>query len=504
MRIMFNDLFPDPIIPIYFVYGLGFFTLGLAVALESRRSASDLPFARAMFPLAAFGLLHGAHEWWEMFIRDAALHGAPPPPVGVEVARVGLLAVSFAALIAFGVKMLLRADRPVRSEYYIAGAMLIFWLGTVIVLGQLFRPGGAMRLTIESWLHMADTLSRYLLAIPGAIISGYALWRQAARLPRERQRFINDLRLASITFYVYGAVGQIFVTETHLFPSTVINADLFLRVTGAPIQLFRGVIAGILAVTLIRAMQLFEMERRRELFAAQQRARDELAKREALRREMLRHTVAAQEEERRRIARELHDEIGQVLTALSLGLSGLQQSVASNAVDPAHVVGKVEDLRLMTMDSVTALRRLVADLRPSQLDHLGLVAAVRSLIQDYRARFGLKVDFEVIGPRRRLPPEAELAVFRIAQESLTNVARHAGVLEARVRLRFAPEGVELAISDQGVGFTYPDGDHANGAHWGILGMTERAAQCGGTVTIETAEQQGTRVTAWLPVAQEPR
>ncbi|GAB4453162.1 MAG: hypothetical protein Kow00120_23120 [Anaerolineae bacterium] len=496
---MLSETFRDAIIPIYFVYGLGFFSLGLAVALESRRSAPDLPFARAMIPLAIFGLIQGVHVWLEMFVRDAELHGSAAPPPWFELLRLALLAASFAALIAFGVKMLRPSGWPTHTEWYIAGVMVLFWLGSVMVLGQLLRPGDAMRTTLESWFRMTDTLSRYVLAIPGALISGYALWRQAGRLVQERRRFTRDLRVASITFFVYGLVGQLFVNETRLFPSNIINADVFMQLTGAPIQLFRGALAVVLAVTLIRAMQLFELDRRRALAAAEQRAHDELAKREALRREMLRHTVAAQEEERRRIARELHDEIGQILTGLSLGLAGLQQSAGADA---NGLTEQISELRQLTQDSVTELRQLVTDLRPSQLDHLGLVAAVRALVQESRQRFGLKVDFEVTGPRRRLPPEVELAVFRIAQESLTNVARHAGAPEARVRLAYEADGVRIAVSDKGVGFTYQEHEFANGQHWGLLGITERAAQWGGTVTIDTAPGAGTRVEAWLPVKPE--
>ena len=100
---------------IFFFYGLAFFILGLAVALEARRSASNLPFAQAMFPLAGFGLLHGGHEWLEMFIREALLHSLASLPLWLEAVRVGLLALSFASLIAFGIKILhpgKRINRP--------------------------------------------------------------------------------------------------------------------------------------------------------------------------------------------------------------------------------------------------------------------------------------------------------------------------------------------------------------------------------------------------------
>ncbi len=496
---MFSDLFPAPLVPIYFVYGLAFFTLGLAVTLESGRTAIiGLPFARAMVPLGMFGLLHGLHEWLEMFIRDAALHGLTSTPLGIEAARVILLALSFGALLAFGIKMLQPPEQPVRLAFYAAGGVLLFWVSALLVLGETVRAGDPMRLTLESWLLMGDTLSRYMLAIPGALLSGYGLWQQARRLGPERHRFALDLQIAAVAFVLYGAIGQVFVSQTYLFPSNIVNAALFERLTGAPIQLFRALMAGVFALTMIHALHLFELERQQELAAAQRRARDELAKREALRREMLLHTVAAQEEERRRIARELHDEIGQTLTALSLGMGGLANAAAGES---SHLPERIEDLRRLAADGVAQLHHLVTDLRPSQLDHLGLAAALRSLVEEYQARFGLAVDFKIDGHRRRLPPEVELAVFRIAQEALTNVVRHAGVTTAQVQLNFAPDGVELCVCDQGVGFLLEATPGAN-RHWGLLGMTERATQLGGSVTIDTAPGQGTRVTARLPEEDE--
>jgi signal transduction histidine kinase len=495
---MFSDLFPAPLVPIYFVYGLAFFTLGLAVTLESGRTAIiGLPFARAMVPLGMFGLLHGLHEWLEMFIRDAELHGLTSAPLGIEAVRVILLALSFGALLAFGIKMLQPPEWPVRLAFYAAGGVLLFWASALLVLGETVRAGDAMRLTLESWLLMGDTLSRYMLAIPGALLSGYGLWQQARCVGPERRRFATDLRIAAAAFVLYGAIGQFFVSQTYLFPSNIINAALFERLTGAPIQLFRALMAGVFALTMIHALHMLELERQQELAAAQQRARDELAKREALRREMLVHTVAAQEEERRRIARELHDEIGQTLTALSLGVGGL----ANVAGDAARLSERIEDLRRLAADGVAQLHHLVTDLRPSQLDHLGLAAALRSLVEEYQARFGLAVDFKIDGHRRRLPPEVELAVFRIAQEALTNVVRHAGVTAAEVRLDFAPDGVELCICDHGVGFLL-DATSGRNHHWGLLGMTERATQLGGSVTIDTAPGRGTRVIARLPEKDE--
>ncbi len=490
----------DSLVIIYFFYGLAFFTLGLAVALEVQRSDSALPFAQAMLPLAIFGLIHGGHEWLEFFIREAMAHTLEVVPLWLDGLRVVLLAVSFTALVAFGAKLLYPAERAFKSDLYIAAGFFAFWLASVLVMVVIFHPGNPTRVSVRSWLQMADTWSRYSLAIPGSLICAHALWRQARRLHGMQQRFARHLYTAALAFVVYGVIGQLFVSETYLFPSNLVNAALFQQTFGVPIQLLRAVLAAVLALTLIPALAMFEQERRQALADAEQRARDELARREAMRHQMLNHAVAAQEEERQRIARELHDEIGQTLTALTLGLENLLQAANGDET----VAQGINDLRQMTSGAVSELHHLVSDLRPSQLDHLGLAAALRSLAKSYYQRFGLQVVFSLVGQRRRLEPAIELAVFRIAQEALTNVVRHAQVDRAEVRLSFEPAAVALCICDKGAGFALPDDLPLETllneqGQWGLLGMTERAMQLGGTLTFESAPGQGTTISAWLPL-----
>ncbi len=489
---------PGSLVLIYFFYGLAFFSLGLAVLLEAQRSVTELPFAQAMLPLATFGLLHGGHEWLEMFVKEAGLHGYAMP-YWVDGVRVLLLAISFCALIAFGIRLLYPMRRKHMLDMEIGIGMLVFWLIGVLAMALITQPGNAMHLTVRSWLDMADTWSRYSLAVPGSLFSSYALWQQARVLRRARRRFAYNLYVAAVAFLFYGLVGQVFVTETYLFPSNLLNAALFEQVIGVPVQLFRALTAIALALTLIPALNMFELERRQALAAAERIAREELARRETLQRQMLRHTVAAQEDERRRIARELHDEIGQTLTALSLGLERL---LLITQREPEHLPEAIDDLRQLSNGAVSELHHLVTELRPSQLDHLGLAAAMRSLAADYRRRFGLKVQLHFEGERRRLPGEIELAIFRIAQEALTNVVRHAEVDSADVRLEFAPEAVSLCICDRGIGFSPPEIRYSECEHWGLMGMTERATQLNGTLTIEAAPGQGTRVTARLPLQEQ--
>src|SRR5205814_190726 len=186
--------------------------------------------------------------------------------------------------------------------------------------------------------------------------------------------------------------------------------------------------------------------------------------------------------ERRRVARELHDEAGQALTAviigLERGLASMPEVYASDLpIQPRQLISNLRDLAAQTLDEV---RKLALELRPSVLDDLGLVAALRQYVRSTEERSGLAAQLTLIGwdeTDRRLPPEVETALFRIAQEALTNAIRHARASSAQVRLRRSANSVALDIRDDGVGLTAVPSPEA-GEHLGMFGMRERARLLG--------------------------
>ncbi len=487
-----------------FLHGLALFCLGLSVALETRRAPAELPFARPTFLLGFFGILIAAHVWMRMIMDQAGL-----PPLDrstarwLEVSRLILQASGYNALLAFGLQLgFLDRLRGV-GQVRFSTVLFVGWIAVTVAVGLLFHQS-LLLATFDKNLIRLDHWIRYSLAVPGGLISGYALGRQARRLPAQQAPYARYLRLAAVLIVLYGAVGQIFVPRSPLFPATLLNDVLFQEVFNVPLEAVQTILALSLAIGLIAALKMFEIERQTALETAQRRARESTQRQEAMRREMLRHTVDAQEEERRRIARELHDETGQLLTALSLGLENLLR------VDPDQVPAAVDDLRRLTDSATDELHRLVADLRPSQLDHLGLAAALRALAQQTRKCSGVRIELSFSGQRRRLPPEFELAIFRIVQEAVTNVVRHAQVKTAQVWIEYTDEGVLASISDDGVGyapagFQYNHGQEpqSGSAHWGLLGIKERVALLGGVLTIESVPGQGAHVMAWLPFALAP-
>ncbi len=242
-------------------------------------------------------------------------------------------------------------------------------------------------------------------------------------------------------------------------------------------------------------------DRQRQLEAAQQarieaqnQVQKELIKRERLRMELLRHTVQAQEEERARIARELHDETAQTLTAASLNFATLKNKL-EGLPEVSDVVNRLQNLcKQMNHD----LYRLVHDLRPAQLDDLGLVPALRYLVDEGQSNTNIEVGLTVTGQQQRLEPFVETVIFRIVQEALTNVARHAETNKANVELCFEKEEVVLRVLDNGKGFD-PVKMETHQKGWGLVGMAERAESINGRFIIESSPGKGTKIEAIIPL-----
>jgi len=224
----------------------------------------------------------------------------------------------------------------------------------------------------------------------------------------------------------------------------------------------------------------------------------EVQEKEKLRGQLLDRAVSAQEEERKRIARELHDETGQMLTALAVGLGGVEQTIAQ---DPERAQYQIAQLKNMTMTAIDSLRQFVYDLRPSVLDDMGLVSALRWFVDQYAERTKLNIDFDVMGVKRRLPSQVETVLFRIAQESLNNIGRHAHATQVSVQLEFTEAMVILTVQDNGTGFIVDQllGVNPERRAWGLLGMQERAGLVGGKFKIESEPGRGTKLMVQVPV-----
>jgi signal transduction histidine kinase len=232
--------------------------------------------------------------------------------------------------------------------------------------------------------------------------------------------------------------------------------------------------------------------------AAEENARlyAELQHKEQVRGELLHRVISAQEEERKRISRELHDDTCQILTGLSYALDN-----ASEATDSPEVQPLLEKMHGLTDAALDEVHRIIFDLRPTMLDHLGFIPALRWYAQTRLDPLGIRYNIREIGDARRLPPAIETVLFRVLQEAINNIARHSAATHASFVFQFADDCVEARLADDGNGFDVasvagaPDGKRG----LGLMGMEERMSTVGGLFRLRSAPGAGTVIRLHVPL-----
>ncbi|MGH8746913.1 MAG: sensor histidine kinase [Burkholderiales bacterium] len=306
-----------------------------------------------------------------------------------------------------------------------------------------------------------------------AVIYGLPLMLAGAARSR-RLLWVLTAALIIVTFVAYGL---------EISPSVLVLRDPFLinRLLAAVSLLFMATLLD-LWLSSVRTS-----EARARLIKTQN---DEL---EAAK--LSRKLVEVQESERRALANQLHDLVGQKLTALSINLRIMQTSRVSPAPTLApQDNARLEDSQTLVEETIESIRNVMADLSPAVLGDFGLTPALRWYAEQFAKRTGLGVAVTEQGPARRLPARAEEAFFRIAQEALANAAKHARARAVTMTLAATPRDIRLSIADDGRGFDpavphRPAGDHG----WGLMIMRERAASVGAQFNVESAPGHGTKI-----------
>ena len=250
------------------------------------------------------------------------------------------------------------------------------------------------------------------------------------------------------------------------------------------------------AVGAIESAELVASERGRAEAIARQVAAEE---RERARRELLAAVIDAQEAERGRVSRDLHDDIGQALTSVLLGLRLMNVSADAPDFDLDEGSRQVDEMRELVADALRRTRQLAFELRPTVLDDLGLAPALQRLVEDVTARTQLSVDAAVDGIPEHggIPPEVATVVYRVVQEALTNVVRHAAASGASVAVTISSNRLRAVVEDDGAGF---DTARPTDGHLGLEGMRERAELVGGALQVISTVGAGTTIVLQVPLA----
>lgn len=448
---------------IFFVYGLSFFVLGLAVALQTRH-ASRLELARSLNWLAAFGITHGLHEWGEYFIPIQSAYLSPAVVHGLEMLRLMLLALSFACLFQFGVRLLQSIGLASRLSVVPAG-LLATWVFVA------FFPLPALIHDSQTWQNIADSLARYFIGFPGGLLSAYALRRHAHERirPLNVPDIVRNLRVAGLALFFYALFAGLLPPATPYFPGNLLNAASFEAVLIFPVQLIRSLIGITLAVSTIRGLEVFDVETARTIEAMEQQ-----------------QILAA---ERNRLARDLHD--GAIQKVYTAGL--IVESARNLVPDTDPAAGRLDRSVGVLNDAIRDLRNNIEALQSTPSDE-PLAERLRRLAEAPGLQSFVSVDIDIRLPSSVRPnPIATDHILAIVSEALANIVRHAHAQHVTLRALEGGSTLEIEIDDDGRGF-----DEKSPRGFGLRNMRDRARLVEGELTIEGNPGKGTHVHLSVP------
>ncbi|GMR10682.1 MAG: histidine kinase [Anaerolineae bacterium] len=447
---------------VFFTYGQVFFVLGLAIALQSRRH-SRLELARILGWLAAFGISHGLHEWGQLFIPIQSSYMPEAVISFLRVIEIILLALSFTFLFQFGAEAL--RDRWPR----LTAAPILIMLGWSLVF---VMPGLVLNPTLEGWHQQSSIWARYVIGFPAAVVAAAGLRYQAQRRikPLAPGSIYTTLQIAGIGLVAYALLSGLIVDPGDFFPANWLNTERFLAWIGIPVEVFRSLVGLILAITIIRGLEVFQVEVDRSIEKIE--AERNLSS------------------ERDRIGRELHD--GSIQSVYTAGL--LVESARRRLPAEDEAGHKLDRAMTVLNEAIASLRSYIGQLRPGPLD-ISLVEGLRQQASDPGLTTLMSVDLELDLPAEEsVSPLRTAHMLAIVSEALSNAARHANA--RRVVLRADREGKQftLLVEDDGQGFS-PDNVEAG---YGLRNMRDRARLLGGELVIDSEPGRGTRVTLTAP------
>jgi signal transduction histidine kinase len=448
---------------IYFIYGLTFFVMGLAIALQSRHS-SHLELARSLSWLAAFGFLHGFHEWGELFIPLQAQYLDPEMILLLLYLNLIFLAVSFTCLYGFGLALL----EPLKHRRWLhAGfaTLLISWFFISMFVFQ------TRYTTFLVWYDAVNALTRYFIGLPSGLLAAYALREHTLNriAPYNVPRIVRAMQLSGITMAVYAVAAGLIVPSAPFFPANVLNTQTFSQYLLIPPQLVRALIGMAMALTTIRFLDIFDVETSRQI--------------EAMEAERL---LA---EERERIARELHD--GTIQKVYTAGL--LVRSAEKLSEPDSPLAGRLATAVGVLDDAINDLRQNLSQLKTPAKSPEQLKFAIQNLASDPRFSSLVTVNLNLDLPDTYcLSSERTIHVLAILQEALANIVRHAHARQVSVAAGCSDGNLRINIRDDGIGLL----EQVAGGH-GLRNMRDRASLLHGSLTVEKLNR-GTSITLEIP------
>jgi len=464
--VSFHDFFDLNQQLILFVYGLGFFILGFAILLQVQQS-SRLELARSLRWLATFGITHAFNEWGDLFIPIQAQYLSTTLIRLLLVFQLILLSVSFAFLFEFGISVL----RPFNLMGWRRGISTVVFVVWIFVAFFIILP---LQHDLEKWHHTANALARYFIGFPGGLLAAYGLRLHAIKRiqPLNVPVIFNTLRIAGISLGFYAIFGGLIPPQVDFFPGNILNTQTFEQAVGIPPILFRTLISIVIAITIIRSLEIFTLETQRKIEELEQQ-----------------QIINAEHE---RLARELHD--GAVQKVYTAGL--LVESTARLTESESEIGVRLGRAVVVLNDAIADLRHNLAELHHSDAISLdeSLTEFIEKLAQNPHYNTLVNVSIEVSLPNeKRVSPVRARHVFAILSEAMANIVRHANARNVIIQANDLGERLQVIVKDDGVGIplnTQPG--------YGLRNMRDRSRLLSGELHFSESSSKGTIVALEIP------
>lgn len=462
------------IIIIIFLYGIIFFLMGFGILLKNKQH-SRFKLVKALKWLALFGIVHAIADWGHLFIPIQKDYSSPELYVLLKSIRIIINTASFVFLLQFGISLLVGMRKLPEKLSFLPGILFVLWLAQFLIYNSIFGVPDHELL----WVRISDIWSRYLFALPGALLTGYGILIQKEEfIALGHDKFINVLNLASVSFIIYGIAAGFFVPEGPVLLAQAINADVFFQIVGFPIELIRAGSGLLMAISILKLIQVFDQEYLNRLRESQKEK-----------------TVY---EERNRFAQDLHDGIIQSMYAMNLQLDVVK-----------HLLDKDVDLAKEKLDVclekrngiIHQVREYIGELRRTTEERQSLENRIVEIIEELGIYERMEFEFRYDYHGEEIPMNLVYHITHILKEAIVNVVKHAQATSLTLLIDGEEGVLYLELSDNGIGFSdnaiYSRGK--SGTKQGIKNIKDRVRALNGQIKIKSSKKAGTRITIHVPI-----
>ncbi len=464
---------------IYFIYGLAFFTVGLSLALQSRKD-SDFVLSKSLWMLAGFGFIHSLGEWAKMYVPLELSADTISSNLVLRIIEALIVSNSFMFLFLFGINLLIDSTGKYYRLKYLPFIINGIWL-IKFVFWDLVIVGVD---DIVNWTFYSTTMARYLLALPGSFATGIALLIQASTLREfDLNSAAKNCKIAGISFLLYSFFSGLVVLPVSFWPGNFLNTETFFSIVGLPVQIFRALLGLVIALTISRIINMFNEEQSRRLAQAKQQS------------------IIIQERER--FSRDLHDGIMQSIYSVGLVLKASKLMLKEGETETLAAQLDYSENKLN--ETVLLLRNYIGDLHQVNKEEYRLKELLENLGQEYKGLLMLNLKIETnLEKDIFLTPTQANYLSHIVKEALFNIIKHAHASKVKIQVLTATNGkqenINVLIIDDGIGFDFQVAGNKHAAeNLGLANMKFRAQRLHGSLEIITAANIGTKISLTFPV-----